>query len=161
MSNPDFMTIIVSKEEILSGDTKGVLEALRALISTPESALQWKEKLDFAVDGYNDVQSELFEIPEVREFITAVDEEFPFWLFFLSKHAVGLQFIAYCFLPPFLNPDASKRVFLERLDDLLSRRWFPAMNQVCDWVGLSEIEIESMSDRSVDYLLKKIRNTFN
>ncbi len=156
MSNPDFMTIIASKEEILSGDTTGVLQALRALISTPESALQWKEKVDFAVDGYNDVQCELFEINEVREFITVLDQEFPFWLFFLSKHALGLQFISYCFLPPFLNPEARTRVFPERLDDLLSHRWFPAMNQVCDWVELSEFEIESMSDRSVKYLLTGI-----
>lgn len=153
MSKPDFITIIATKREILAGDTTSVLTALRALISTPESALHWKEKVDFAVDGYNEVQWELFEIPEVREFIAALDEEFPFWLFFLSKHALGLQFIAYCFLPPFLNPDARTKIFPERLDDLLSRRWFPAMNQVCDWVGLSEFEIESMSDRSVEYLL--------
>jgi hypothetical protein len=153
MSNPDFATIVASKEEILSGDTSGVLTALRALIVSPESALRWKEKVDFAIDGYNDVQWELFEIPEVREFIAALDDEFPFWLFFLSKHDLGLQCIAYCFLPPFLKPEARAQIFPERLDDLLSRRWFPAMNQVCDWVGLSESEIEKMSDRAVGYLL--------
>lgn len=153
MSNPDFVTIVASKEEVLAGDTSGVLTALRTLIASPESALHWKEKVDFAVDGYSDVQGELFEIPEIRDFIAAVDDKFPFWLFFLSKRALGLQCIAYCFLPPFLKPEARARIFPERLDDLLSRRWFPAMNQVCDWVGLSESEIERMSDRSVEYLL--------
>jgi len=153
MSNPDFVTIIASKEEILTGDTSGVLIALRLLITSPETAIRWREKVDFAIDGYNDVQWELFEMPEVRAFVASIDEEFPFWLFFLSKHALGLQCIAYCFLPPFLKPEARAHIYPERLNDLLSRRWFPAMNQVCDWVGLSEAEIEAMSDRAVEYLL--------
>lgn len=153
MNNPDFVTIVASKEEVLSGDTSGVLAALRALIVSPEVALYWKEKVDFAIDGYNDIQWELFEIPQVREFIAAIDDEFPFWLFFLSKHTLGLQCIAYSFLPPFLKPEARARIFPERLDALLSQRWFPAMNQVCEWVGLSEPEIEKMSVRSVKYLL--------
>lgn len=153
MGNPDFVAIVASKEEVLAGDTSGVLSALRALIASPEAALRWKEKVDFAIDGYNDFQWELFQIPEVRKFIAAVDDEFPFWLFSLSKQALGLQCVAYCFLPPFLKPEARAQIFPERLDDLLSRRWFPAMNKVCDWVGLSESEIAEMSDRSVQYLL--------
>jgi hypothetical protein len=154
MSIPDFKTIVASKEEVMAGDTSGVLTTLRTLIASSESALHWKENVDFAIHGFEEVQWELFEIPEVREFIAAVDDQFPFWLFFLSKHAPGLQCIAYCFLPPFLKPEARARILPERFDDLLGRRWFPAMNQVCDWVGLSESEIESMSERSVAYLLR-------
>ena len=153
MSNSDFITIVASKDQVLSGNTSEVLATLRALIASPEVAYQGKEKVDFAIDGYNDAQPELFDIPEVREFIAAIDDEFPYWLFFLSKHALGLQFVAYCFLPPFLNPEAQARIFPEKLDDLLSRRWFPAMNQVCEWVGLSESDVEEMSNRSVKYLL--------
>jgi hypothetical protein len=153
MANTDFITIIASKEEVLSGNTESVMTALRALIASPESALRWRESVDFAIDGYNDVQWELFEIVEVRDFVAKLDEQFPFWLFFLSKRDLGLQCVAYCFLPPFLKPEARVQIFPERLDDLLSRRWFPAMNQICDWVGLSEHEIEDMSDRSVKYLL--------
>jgi hypothetical protein len=152
-TNPDFLIITASKEEVLAGNTTSVLKALRPLISSPETALRWREKVDFAIDGYNDVQWELFEIPEVRNFVASIDAHFPFWLFFLSKHALGLQCVAYCFLPPFLKPEARASIFPERLDDLLSRRWFPAMNQICDWVGLSEEEIEAMSKRAVEYLL--------
>jgi hypothetical protein len=153
MSNPDFVTVLASREEVLAGDTAGVLTALRALIASPEAALMWREKVDFAIDGYNERQEELFEIPEVRDFVADVDDQFPFWLFFLSKRTLGLQCIAYCFLPPFLTPAARSRIFPERLDELLSNRWFPAMNQVCDWVGMSENEIETMSDRAARYLL--------
>jgi len=153
MTEPDFVTIVASKSEVLSGDTQSVLGAFRALIATPATALKWRERVDFAIDGYNDTQWELFEIQEVREFIAKLDQDFPFWLFFLSKRDLGLQCIAYCFLPPFLKPEARARIFPERLDALLTRRWFPAMNQICDWVGMTEAENETMTNRAVEYLL--------
>lgn len=153
MITPDFLAIIASKDEVLAGDTEGVISSLRTLIASPEAALNWKERVDFAVDGYNNTQWELFEITEVRDFVAKVDDEFPYWLFFLSKYALGLQCVAYCFLPPFLKPDAQAEIFPERLDDLLSRRWFPAMNQVCNWVGMSEFEIDSMTSRAIKYLV--------
>jgi hypothetical protein len=153
MINPDFVTIVASKAEVLSGDTHGVLDTLRSLIETPAIALNWCERVDFVIDGYNDSRLELFEIDGVREFIAKIDDEFPYWLFFLSKRELGLQCISYCFLPPFLKPEARASIFPERLDDLLTRRWFPAMNQVCDWVGMTEAENEAMTNRAVEYLL--------
>src|SRR5690606_109528 len=123
MENLDFVNIIVSKDEVLSGNTSGVLNALRSLIASPEAAMRWREKVDFAIEGYNNLQDELFEIPEVRQFVVSIDKEFPFWLFFLSKNTLGLRCIAHCFLPPFLPPEARAQIFHERLDDLLSNRW--------------------------------------
>jgi hypothetical protein len=32
------------------------------------------------------------------------------------------------------------------------KRWLPAMNQTCAWVGMSDTEIDAMTDRVVDYL---------
>lgn len=152
MTQPDFAYIVASKQVVLAGDTTSVLDALRALLASPEVALQWRERVDFAIDGYNDVEWELFEIEPVRDFVAKLDAEFPYWLFFLSKHGLGLQCITLCFMPPFLTPDGKANHFPQRLESLLTRRWFPAMNQVCQWVGLPEEEIERMSYRAIDYL---------
>lgn len=145
--------IVVSREEVEAHDTSAVLEALTALIQSPEQARSFFEQVDIAFHGYNETREELFEIAEVRNFIQQLDEAFPFWLYFLSKTGTGLQCITYCFLPPFLTQAAKAKIFPERLDDLLTKRWFPAMNQVCEWTGFSEQEIESLIDRSVTYLL--------
>jgi len=153
MSAPDFATILVSREEVLALDTRSVLSALRALIASPATANHWFERVDFAIDGYNHIRDELFEIPEIRNYVQKLDDEFPFWLFFLSKQHLGLQCIAYCFLPPFLTQEAKAVHFPQKLDQLLSTRWFPAMNQICEWAGKSEQEIEELTDRSVQYLL--------
>lgn len=145
--------IVVSREEVVAMDTASVLEALRALVASPEAALNYFESVDIAFHGYNDWREELFEIQEVREFVYALDNQFPYWLFFLDKRARGLQCIAYCFLPPFLTQEAKQQIFPERLNKLLTARWFPAMNYVCEAVGFSEEQIEVLTDRSVEYLL--------
>lgn len=145
--------IIISRAEVTTKDVTSVVEALRALIASQNTALQYFESVDLAFHGYNETSEELFEMEEVREFVYALDEQFPFWLFFLDKAALGLQCIAYCFLPPFLTAEAKQRIYPERLNDLLTKRWFPAMNQICEWVGFNEDQIEILTDRSVQYLL--------
>ncbi len=145
--------IVVSRAEIDAQDTSSVLGALSSLIESPERARRFLEKVDIAFHGYNDTAEELFEIESVRNYVYALDKKFPFWLFFLDKSGTGLQCIAYCFLPPFLTPEAKAKYFPERLNDLLTRRWFPAMNQICEWVGFTEQQIEELTDRSVEYLL--------
>jgi hypothetical protein len=145
--------IVVTRDDINAQATSSVLDALRSLIQSPDRARLFFEQVDIAFDGYNETSEELFEIQEVREFVYALDEEFPFWLYFLTKSGTGLQCIAYCFLPPFLTAPAKAEVFPARLNDLLMRRWFPAMNQVCEWTGFAEDEIASLTDGSVQYLL--------
>jgi hypothetical protein len=153
MSTPDFVTIVVSREEVVALDTTPALSALRVLIASPVTAKQWFERVDLSVDGYNHVADELFEIPDVRNYIQKLDDEFPYWLYFLSKRHLGLQCIAHCFLPPFLTPEAKAIHYPAKLDELLSMRWLPAMNQICEWTGMSEQRIEELTDRSARYLL--------
>ena len=82
-----------------------------------------------------------------------LDSEFAFWLFFLSKSGLGLQCLMLSFMPPYLTDEAKKVVFPERLEQLLSRRWFPAMNQICKSVGFSEQQIERLSDHVAEYFI--------
>lgn len=122
------------------------------MIRTPEDALKWRERVDINFDGYNESRWELFEVSEVRDFVDKLDEHFPYWLFFLAKSHFGLQCVMLCFLPPFLTPEGKASTFPERINMLLENRWFPAMNHICNYVGMSEIEIMKMTDRVVDYL---------
>ena len=154
MQHPFSTIIVVSREEVETQDTFSVLEALSALIQSPAQARSFFEQVEIAFDGYNETREELFEIAEVRNFVQQLDEVFPFWLYFLSKTGTSLQCITYCFLPPFLTKAAKAKIFPERLDDLLTKRWFPAMNQVCEWTGFSEQEIESLTERSAEYLIR-------
>jgi hypothetical protein len=117
----------------------------------PRSATVF-EKLDIAFHGYDHDTRELFEIPEVREYVSLLDDQFPYWLFFMRKNGLGLQAITYCLMPPYLNKVGRETVLPERLNELLSNRWFPAMNHICVAVGFSEGQIETLTNKVVDYI---------
>jgi len=149
---PDFLHIVVSKKDILSGSTQSTIDVLKSLTRSPEVALKWRERVEISFDGYNDSQWEQFEIPEVRHFVFQLDEAFPYWLFFLSKARFGLKCIMLCFLPPFLKPESKAEIFPDRIRKLFEDRWRPAMNYVCVFVGMTEREIGQMTDRVIEYI---------
>ncbi len=149
---PSTLFIVVSRKEVETADVTPALATLRQLIGSPKQAREHFERVDIGFHGYDEDSRELFEIPEVRNYVYQLDEQFPFWLYFLSKHLRGLQCLLLCFLPPYLTPEGQARIFPQRVDELLSKRWFPAMNQVCEYAGLSEKQVEQLTDRVVRYV---------
>jgi hypothetical protein len=61
------MFIGISRQEVESGDTS-VLSVLLRLLDK-ESAIQYREMVDIAVYGYDDDPRELYDVPEVQDFI--------------------------------------------------------------------------------------------
>lgn len=148
----DPLCVVVSREEVRSQDISLALSTLKALLRTPETARAYRERVDIAFDGYNDDTRELDEIEEVRDFVHKLDAEFPFWLFFLSKHMLGLQCVVFCHLLPFLTDEAKAEHHPRQLEQLLLNRWFPAINHVAEYAGLSEKGIEEMTERFFTYM---------
>jgi len=149
---PDLLYVVLSKQDILLGNTQPTIDVLETLTRSPEDAMKWRERVDIVFDGYNNTQWEIFEIPEVRNFVYQLDEAFPFWLFFLSKARFGLQCIMLCFLPPFLSPEAKAEIWPEIVKRLLEDRWLPGMNHVCEFVSMKDNEIEEMTDCVIEYI---------
>ena len=147
----DPVIVVISRKEIEAGDTSAVVGTLKTFCSSREKIASSFELLDVVFSGYDGHRDEVFEIPEVRDFVHKLDNEFPFWLYFLRKTGTGLLAIALCFLPPFLTEEAKKTILPARLGDLLMKRWFPAMNQICEIAGFSEDRIERLSDSVADY----------
>ena len=116
----------------------------------------FKENVDLGFSGYEEDARELFEIPEVRNFVFKLDEEFPFWLFFLTKFGTGLQCIFLCLMPPFLTEKAKAEIFPQRLSDLLMNRWLPAMNQIGSYAEITELENEQLTECAVSYLTEGV-----
>ncbi len=148
----DPLCIVVSRDEVQRQDTSSALSTLKALLKTPEIARAYRERVDIAFDGYNEDPRELDEIEEVRDFVQRLDADFPFWLFFLSKQMLGLQCIVFCHLLPFLTDEGKAEHHPRQLNELLTKRWFPAMNHVAEYAKLTEKEIEGLTDRFIEYI---------
>ena len=144
--------IIVSKEEILNGETSEIINIFESMLSSKDNVRKLKENVDIAFSGYDEDTRELFEIDQVRDFVFKLDEKFPYWLYFLSKRHLGLQCILFCMLPPYLTEEGKAKIFPQKIEALLINRWFPAMNHICENVGMGEDDIEELTKSSLDYI---------
>lgn len=152
LGSAEMLIVVVSRRDVEASEIMPTLGVLRRFTESPDMARELFERVDIVFHGYDHDRRELFEIPEVRNFVHRLDGQFPFWLYFLSKYHIGLQCLLLCFLPPFLTKEGRRSVFPERIGRLLSERWFPAMNQICEYVGLSEEENKLLTDRVFRYV---------
>ena len=88
------------------------------------------EKVDVSFYGYADIGDRVWELKEVRDFMTQVDEKFPYWLFFMNKFCEGLQYIYLCKRPPVLTREQRIEIFPRTLARLMNSRWLPAMREM-------------------------------
>jgi len=74
----------------------------------------------------------------------------------LSKKFSGLQAIILCFLPPYLTDEAKAEIIPKKIGELLTIRWFPAMNHICNYAGMGKKEINNLTDRTIQYIVNGI-----
>ena len=147
----DYLLLVIPRDEVESRDLAPALSVLEPLIRSRRTARSFMERVCLAIDGYNDTDWELFEIPEVRDYVQKLDAKFPYWLFFLDKRTSSFDAIWRCFMPPFLTAEAQAEEFPRRLDPLLRNWWTPAMDSVCDFVGLRESDHYALCERYALY----------
>jgi hypothetical protein len=148
----DYLSIVVARDHVEAGNIQPYIGLLAPLLESAEAAEVFFERVAVSIDGYNETHWELFEIPEVRDFIQALDRRFPYWLHFLDKTTSAFDFIWRCFMPPFLTPAAMAEDHPARLIDLLERRWLPAATAVADFIDMSTRDRKALSERVALYL---------
>ena len=148
------IVIVVSRDEVERCDISGPLSTLRHLVSSPELIRECRERVAITFDGYNETYEELFDIPSVRNFVHALDLEFPYWLYFLSRSFTSLQCIALCFLLPFLTEEARRSRHPEQLRDLMERHWGPALNQLCNAASIPDSECDELLESALRYFIE-------
>ena len=94
----DIIFIRISRKEVEISIISPFLKAVRRLISNRENALGSMSKLDFIIDGYDDDPREVYEIPEIRNWIQCITSDFRQFSFLLRLHDLeqGINVISTC-----------------------------------------------------------------
>lgn len=79
----DYVLIFASRDDIQAGDIQPILGPLNALLRQ-DVASRMRHKVRFGVNGYDDDPRALYDIPEVQSWMRKLDQEWPYWFFFLS-----------------------------------------------------------------------------
>ena len=71
----------VSKKEVTNKDYKRIINSLEIL---KEAGREAKRKLFLVFDGYNDDKREIYEIPEIRDFVKDIYNKYKYLFYFLT-----------------------------------------------------------------------------
>lgn len=142
--------VVVSRQEVELGSLRSVVASLKPLLSDPEKARTWRNRVDLSFSGFEADSRELFVIPQVREFMAGLDREFPLWFWFLRKDSESLKLVAAC-----LCRTQAVRPGLMSIDQLDFAHFlmdhFRHFNKIAEWVGATESEVEAWSKEITDY----------
>jgi hypothetical protein len=146
----DWLTIVVSREEVELGDASSTLATLRQLIATRNTALRFQGSVDLAFHGYDADPRELYEIPEVCRFCMRLDEGFPFWFFFLSTQRDVLKILTFCLCQTTKMGPGLVMPSPQSLGEFIEKH-FGAMNLIFDKLGLADSLNEKITQAVLQY----------
>jgi hypothetical protein len=137
--------LVFSREQIDAHDISEPLQVLRQLAGNPEKAVAACGRISLVIDGYNTDPRELFEIPEVRRYIKALDDMWPYWFFFLSQADDSIKVVESCLCDSIEVVPGVTSVDNEQLNTCLTRH-FSALNHYCESINLPESRIQEISE---------------
>lgn len=142
----DPVVLVISRKQVEAFDLDDPVDFLQSLVPTahPDHAWAYKGRLALVIAGYDTDPRELFEIPEVCRYLRALDEQWPFWLFFFNQVDDSIKLIALCLASSIevvpgaahIDPDGLRR-FMERA--------FTAVNYLFESYRFPESENEALS----------------
>ena len=80
----DYTVLQISQEAIQNCDTSEYVTLLHGATGTLQSFTEAFQKYVLLISGYDDDPRELYQIPEVVNFIKELNSNLPFWLYFVN-----------------------------------------------------------------------------
>ncbi len=161
MSNPSFIhqkgvtdpvILLISRRQVEQQDLNSVLASLKLFSATREDTWLYKGQMTLVVDGYNNDDRELVDIPEVRQIIQRLAEAWPYWGFFLNQVDDSIKILAACCCGASYPGGGAVVMDQAALVKLLTKG-FDGMNTLFDKHDFPEHELEAMSNGLVNLLL--------
>lgn len=137
----------IDRDEVENMRVDGARKFFDHLRNSKQLARRAQGRVEITFDGYDDDQRELFEIPEVRQYVPLLDSVLPELFFFAwtDEQAATLRTFALCQTKildkRILDPSGNYRVEIdpEFTGQFLTRHW-PGLNEMTDWLGIPDAE---------------------
>lgn len=90
------LLLAVDRGEMTEPLSEGLRQTLSNMTKDAETARRFRRKLELVFTGYDDDPRELWDIPEVREYVSRLDAFFPYWFYFCYAEGQTLNLLLYC-----------------------------------------------------------------
>ena len=148
--NIDFLSVVVDRKDVERCDPGPVLQVLGRLLQDRQTVERFRGRVEVAFYGYDDDPRELYEIQQVRGFVSELDKKFPFWLYFLNLSSGTLVLVLLCLCQYSLGPNRmlipDKIGMAKFLDE-----HYVAVNWLFETYNLDEKDNEALTAQVTDY----------
>lgn len=149
----DLVNYWIDRKDIEEKNIGNVLEFLTDLLCAREIVMSMKDKVEFSVYGYEDDPRELYEIPEVLEFLRRLDKAWPYWMHFQHPEFAWLLRLAVCLS----NGKKNNQGLVEFDGDLMHKnieRWFCALNDLSHKFAIS-LDVNKAASEKARCILRR------
>jgi hypothetical protein len=136
-SNYGLLNFQIDRRDIEACDISPYVSWIDDFLGTRESFAKCMGRVEFSVDGYNDDPRELWEIQEVRDFLTKLDSARPYWAVLQSPHGIWLQCLVVCLVTIEKSDKGTELMHPAEVADLAAR-WYEALNEISNRYSLSD-----------------------
>lgn len=141
----DPFILMFSRRQVETCDINEPVQFLRRLTADRQTALEFSRRISLVVDGYNDDPRELFEIPAVRAYLKRLDQEWPYWFFFLSQADESIKMLESCLCDTIEVVPGVASIDIEQMERVLARH-FGAMNRLTEKLDLPKEKCEELAE---------------
>ncbi len=139
------LILMFSRRQVETCDIDEPLQLLHRLIADRRSAIEYGGRISLVIDGYNDDPRELFEIPAVRAYLKRLDQEWPYWFFFLSQADESIKMLESCLCNTIEVVPGVASIDIEQMERVLARH-FGAMNRLTEKLDLPKEKCEELAE---------------
>lgn len=142
----------VPYEDIQTGDVATVLSALQGFLENRETVINGRGRVTLLFEGYDDDLRDVFDIPEIRRYAKALDEQFPYWFYFACLDCGStLQVLSLCLCQVVKVPGGSTPHPDDLKQFLISH--IVALNQLCEKFALGDAVKNQVTTEALAHLV--------
>jgi len=151
-SNTVFL-IDIPRGVVESGNIAFALSRLLGVLSSRDTVLGYKQRLEVTFNGYNEDPRPIWVIPEIRQYLLRVHSAFNHWFYFIDPRFPFLKVLPFCLCTPAsidgkweIKPADMKHFMEEGYD---------ALNKLCDRFVIDHSINKKISEDIARFYLEK------
>jgi hypothetical protein len=146
----DPLVVVVAREDVENLALGPTLGVLRTWVESATHVSEVRGRLQMVFHGFDSDEREVWNIPAVRTFVQALDQQFPYWFYLVDLRADTLKILAFC-----LSRTSSSRPGVTAIHPADFQAFleghFSAMNQLLDHWNVDEDENQQVTAEIIGY----------
>ena len=154
-------TLVIQRSDVESLNLAPYLTPLLSMLKDRDAVIRRRQDVVTSICGYGSDPRELYQIPEVRTFLSLMDQQFPHWFYFMKPGCGFLSILMRCLCPlqsvSFSADHSTATAAISGKDiHTFLERHFSALDAILDRFHLDDAN-DTLNKKMTEQVLKALR----